>query len=47
MKVVCLFQMREFQMSEILMLLAQKIAIALRAEAKIALLGVKIIGLDD
>ncbi|WP_448247928.1 hypothetical protein [Thalassotalea agariperforans] len=41
MNVVCLFQMREFQMSEILMQLAQKIAIALWAEAKIVLLGVK------
>ncbi|WP_448248561.1 hypothetical protein [Thalassotalea agariperforans] len=41
MNVVCLFQMREFQMSEILMQLAQKIAISLWAEAKIALLGVK------
>ena len=29
MKVVCLFQMSEFQMSEILMQLAHKIAIAL------------------
>ena len=41
MSVVWLFQMSEFQMSEILMQLAQKIAIALWAEAKIALLGVK------
>jgi hypothetical protein len=41
MNVVCLFQMREFQMSEILMQLAQKIAIALWAEVKISLLFVK------
>jgi hypothetical protein len=33
--------MREFQMSKILMELAQKIAITLWAQAKIALLGVK------
>jgi hypothetical protein len=41
MNVVCLLQMREFQMSDILIQLAQKIAIALWAEDKIALLGVK------